>query len=365
MGGRAKRLLTAGLAALMAATVLSATAELYLRRRPLARASGPALRQDPLLGWDSIPAIAALDNTGQASVVYFVGDSFTHDRQWPRVAQHEAARQGVRFDGYSLGVSGFGTTQEWLKIERDFDRHRPWLVVVQLFAWNDLRDNWRYPSIAYGVETSSRPYLIPGAGGYRLLPARSSTPLRWLEATEVWRRVFFRATLRADDVAARIAVDRLAQWRVPLTVHYTETATWEPFYRTDRADTPYVREALAVTREALRRLSAFLASHGSRLAVVGLDNPFTVDDDVAAAWIRPGIPFDPDLPLKEIERLSREDGWRFESARPALLEARGRTKRKVYNPPAGDLSGHLEPAGEDAVGAVAAKLIVELAATSP
>jgi hypothetical protein len=323
------------------------------------------LQPDPLLGWDSIPAIAALDNAGRPSVVYFVGDSFTQDRQWPRVAQREAARKGVRFDGYSLGVSGFGTTQEWLKIERDFDRHRPWLVVVQLFAWNDLRDNWRYPSIAYAPETSRRPYLVPDGEGYRLLPARASAPLRWLEATALWRQVFFRASLRADDLAARIDVDRLAQWRVPLAVHYTETATWEPFYRTDRVGTPYVREALNVTREALRRLSAFLTSRSARLAVVGLDNPFTVDDDVAAAWIRPGIPFDPDLPLKEIEKFSREDGVRFESARPALLDLRRRTKSKVYNPPAGELSGHLEPAGEDAFGAVAATLIVELAAASP
>jgi hypothetical protein len=61
----------------------------------------------------------------------------------------------------------------------------------------------------------------------------------------------------------------------------------------------------------------------------------------------------------------REDGIPFESARPALLEAQRRTRRKVYNPPAGELSGHLEPAGEEAFGEVAASMIVSLQASPP
>jgi len=230
-----------------------------------------------------------------------------------------------------------------------------------LFAWNDLRDNWRYPRIAYSPDTSERPYLVPDASGYRLMPVVDrSRPARWLAETAMWQRFLFRATLRLDDGAAKLDVDRLASWRLALPVHYTEPSTWEPFYRRDAYERPYVRDAVAVTREAFRRMATFLAARGARLIVIGLDNPFTVDDDVATAWIRPGIPFDPDLLLRELAERLRQDGVPFESARPALLDARRRTGRKVYNPPAGDLSGHLEPAGEEAFGEVAARMIVGL-----
>ncbi len=361
MASLTKRLLAAGFAAVATITVASLSAELYLRRHPLPSVPVRGLQSDPLLGWDSIPRIVPLDNAGRARVVYFVGDSFTQDRRWPFIAQREAEKQGVAFDGYSLGVSGFGTTQEWLKTERDFEFYRPQLVVVQLFAWNDLRDNWSYPPIAYSPDASNRPYLVPTASGFRLAPAVSAArPMRWLIDSALWRQVLFRATLRIDDTAARAGIDRLADWHLALPVHYTEPATWEPFYRRDGYETAYVRGAFAVTREAFRRLSTFLSARGAKLIVIGLDNPFTVDEDVALAWIRPGTPFDPNLPLSRVAAFLREDGVPFESARPALLDARRRTGRKVYNPPAGELSGHLEPAGEEAFGTVAARMIVSL-----
>jgi len=352
------------LALAIATTFVALSVEVYLRRHPLP-ASVATLQADPVLGWDSIPRIVPLDNTGRPRVVYFIGDSFTQDRQWPAIAQRAAARRGVAFDAYALGVSGFGTTQEWLKLERDFDLHHPQIVVAQLFAWNDLRDNWRYPPIAYGAATSDRPYLVPVSSGYKLLSAGNARPIQWLAETSLWQRIFFRVTLRLDDSAARLDVDRLADWRLALPVHYTEPATWEPFYRIDACERPYVRGAMAVTREAFRRMRSFLSARGAKLIVIGLDNPFTVDDDVANAWIRPGIPFDPDLPLRQLATILREDGIPFESARPALLEVRRRTHRKVYNPPAGELSGHLEPAGEEALGEVAAATIVSLQALPP
>src|SRR5262249_24058568 len=154
-------------------------------------------RADPVLGWDSVPSIAPLDNAGRERVVYFIGDSFTQDRRWPLAAQREAAKRGNVFDGYDLGVTGFGTTQEWLKIEREFDRYHPQTVVVQFFAWNDFRDDWPYPAIAYSPTTYRRPYLLPEGGRFVLSPADApSAPVRWATDTELWRRIGFRAMLR-------------------------------------------------------------------------------------------------------------------------------------------------------------------------
>ena len=347
------------LGALLATVVALGVSEAVYHLSPQPDRAGN-LRPDAVLGWDSVPAMAPLDNANRPDVVYFIGDSFTQDRRWPSIAQAQARQLGLAVDGYALGVGGFGTTQEWLKIERDFDRHAPKAVVLQFFAWNDFRDNWPYPTIAYSPTASVRPYLVPGPAGYRL--ARTGPPaalVGWLTATEVWRRWMFRAVLRANDGAAWLAVDRVSSWRLPLSVHYTERSTWEPFYRPDDADRPYVRDAVAATVESFRRLATFLRDRHARLIVVGLDSPFTVDEDVAAAWVRPGMPFDADLPLRRLGDRLRDAGVVFVNVRPALVDAHRRSGRKIYNPPAGDLSGHLEPAGEDVFGAVAARALVD------
>ena len=343
----------------IAVAAATAGVEWYLRRI-VSSTRLSNVRPDATLGWDSVPSMVSIGNTGNRPAVYFAGDSFTQGKQWPAIAQRGAAARGVGIDGYVLGVVGFGTTQEWLKIERDFDRHRPRLVVLQLYAWNDLRDNWPYPAIAYSPTVLGRPYLVPDANGYHVVAARPSAwPLSALERTELWRSLGFRAALRLDDYVARVALDALARWRLPLSVDYSERATWEPFYRPTDADRTYVREAYGATREAFRRLDRFLRARGARLVVAGLDNPFTVDPDVADVWLRPDVSVDLGLPLRRIGELLREEGIPFVDARPALLAVRQRTGRKVYNPPAGALWSHLEPAGEEAFGSVVAEQIVD------
>jgi hypothetical protein len=354
-----RRLWIGCLSACLALTALAVASELYLRFHR-SRPTGSVLRADDQLGWDSLPAIVPLKNANRSRVVYFIGDSFTQDRQWPAVAQREAARYGLAFDGYVLGVSGYGTTQEWLKLEREFDRHRPQVVVLQFFAWNDFRDDWPYPAIAYGPETSRRPYLVPDGDRYTLIQERSRLALfRAASQTELWRQIGFRVILRLGDVAARLNIDGLVRWRLPLMVHYTERSTWEPFYRGDGGGA-YVHEAFGSTVEAFRRLDAFLKTRGSRLVVIGLDNPFTVDDEVARAWIAPGKPFDPDEPLKRLSDALRALGIPFVNARPLLIDLRRHIGSQVYDPPADNLSGHLQAAGDNLFGVIAAGALRDL-----
>jgi hypothetical protein len=352
----ALRLLVSVLALSIGAVAAFGVSETYFRccAPPL---TGPRnIHPDAQLGWDSDPAIAPLDNAGRATVVYFAGDSFTQDRSWPRIAQREAARLGVPLDGYSVGVSGYGTTQEWLKIEREYPAHRPALVVLQLFAWNDLRDNVAYPPIAYGPTVFDRPFLERAGSSYALVtPPPSSGPVSAITATRTWRRVLFKIAARADDGLARFDVDALARRRFRGPINYTERSTWEPFYRPDLSEGDYVQSAYGVTRESFRRLKRFLGDRGSRLLVLGLDNPFTVDDDVRSAWIRPGVPFDPGLPLARIAAMLHDEGIAFADARPTLLALARQTGKKVYNPPPGELSGHLEAEGEERFGTVAAQ----------
>jgi hypothetical protein len=348
-----------GIALVASCLIALSVVELALRTLlpPLPRVQ--RIVDDPLLGWDSEQSMVALNNRG-GQAVYFLGDSFTQDRRWPALTQEQAESLGVPFDGYVLGVSGYGTTQSALKLERDFDRHRPRLVLLLFFAWNDLRDNVARPAIFYSPTTRTRPYLVAHDGTVTFEPAARLSPATWiLYRTDVSRRFLLKAALRVSDRIARTDVDALARWHVPLLVNYTERGTWEPFYVKDRAN-HYVEDAYAATEAAFRRMRDFLAARGSQLAVIGIDNPFVVDDDVAQAWIRPELQFDADAPLRRVGEILGNMGVAFESATPALRDARTRFGKKMYNPPAGELSGHLEPEGEAVVAQLAARMAARL-----
>ena len=356
MSRRAVRALTVA-ASLFVALVLTELAMRVLLS-PLPRVQ--RIIDDPELGWDAVPAIAALENHGARHRVYFLGDSFTQDRRWPALTQQYAASSNVTFDGYTLGVSGYGTTQALVKLKRDFEHHRPQLVLLLFFAWNDLRDNVAYPSIFYSPTTRTRPYFVYERDGITLHPASPLSPAAWvLYRTDVSRRVLLKVLLRLSDRMARLDVDGLSRWQLPVAVNYTERATWEPFYLPG-PEGDYVRHAYAVTVETFRQMRRFLADRGAQLGVIGIDNPFVVDADVAERWIRPGVTFDADRPLGRVAELLAAENIAFVSATPALRSAAKQLGKKMYNPPAGELSGHLEPEGEAVVAKLAADMAMRL-----
>jgi hypothetical protein len=177
------------------------------------------------LGWDSIPPVAALNNHGSGPAIYFVGDSFTHSAKWPEHAQTAASDRGIDFVGYNLGVSGYGVTQSFLKVQRHFDDHRPALVVLQTYPWNDLRDDYPYPSVFYSPERSRRPFFRLEAGQFRLHP---TPPEGWVSSllgrTEVYQRVLLRAYLRTTKILADRDIDRFSRHEMAAPLHYHERA---------------------------------------------------------------------------------------------------------------------------------------------
>src|SRR5271165_3739477 len=53
------------------------------------------LKPHPLYGWDSIPSVSPLHNSGHGLPVYFMGDSFTHTKLWPSLTQQLLQQKGL------------------------------------------------------------------------------------------------------------------------------------------------------------------------------------------------------------------------------------------------------------------------------
>lgn len=316
---------------------------------------------DGALGWDSVPAVAALPRNGQGGpVVVYLGDSFTQRAAWPDETQRFLAMQGIATEGFNLGVSGYGTTQEWLKLSAHADRLRPDAIVVLFFAWNDLRDNYPYPELYYGPQRTTRPYLLLADGDTRV------SPVGWISAvearllgSEAYLRVVNRARLSLNAAVFSRWPDLPSRLRWRARVYYEHPASWRPFYRVADAGRPYVAGAYATTVEAFRRIRALAQARRAALLVIGIDNSFTVDADDRDTFLTPHPELDPALPLARMARLLAAEGIAFINAQPDLAVLRHALGHDVYNGPPGGLAGHLGPEGDRLIGAVAARWLAE------
>lgn len=327
----------------------------------------PGLAPDSYLGWNSVPPVASLPlNSAPDSAphqgaphipaVAFVGDSFTDRKPWPAAAQRALNERGIAIDGFNLGVSGYGTTQELLKLEQHIKR-RPLQAIVTLFyAWNDLRDNYPYPELFYGPQRASRPYLVLNHGTVALAPVRWSS---WLQsrllASEVYLRVV-NPSLRTLDAAVVGRWPDLASslgWRA--AVYYEDPAGWHSFYRQDQAESAYVRGAYDTTLEGFRRMRELATANHAALLVIGIDNAFTVDADVRDHFITPHPELDPSLPLKRIGSLLQGEQIAFIDAQPELARLGRETGKPAYDGPRDGLAGHLQPEGYEVIGRIAAQ----------
>ena len=335
-----------------------AVLEVYFRvQYPKKHVDNPSIVLDYELGWEANPSVEPLKNSSSERVVYFIGDSFTDSRKWPLYTQEEAVLQGTIFDGYSLGVSGYGITQTYLKLQKHFADKKPDVVVLLLFAWNDMRDEYQYPSVFYNPERSTRPYFIKKKDSYILKKARSPSPLRH---SEVYVRIIQRALLRLSGMIAEYDVDFFVRWNMPLKLHYADPAAWKPFYRSHQQDSRYISEAYEVLEHSLVSLRDYVTEQGATFLVVGIDNAFTVDHDVYERHIDHPSTFDSDLPLRTLEQISKKNNIRFLNALGPLRMLQKTLGHKIYNGPPGNISGHLEEEGEREIAKLVARELTDI-----
>lgn len=359
-GRRVVAILGPALLAAMATVVSVVTIEVGLRlveRLGAPAPPPPTLRRDARVGWDSIPSAKPLGEGPDQ--ILFVGDSFTQSSNWPSQALDRVRASGrPTFGGWNLGVAGFGTTQEWLKT-RDWlsqSTVRPRAIVLLVFLWNDLRDNLATPSIYYNHQTRQRPYWVRNGGTWTL-----STPFFWpdffynAKLTERLVRLYDASDARRHQARK---VDGAALSGGELRLSYADPRSWDPLYRTQAQDLPYVSEAWLATEKALVEFRDLARGAGVPLAVLALDNGFTVDQDVLEQWVPQREGFDPLLPLARMDALTRKLGLDYTDLHPRLLARARAVGGKIYNGPPGNLSGHLEPHGDEEVARAAAEAVL-------
>jgi len=299
-------------------------------------------------GARSTASSGASDGARRPMRVIFTGDSFAHDKTWGDKTVTAMHERGISIVGFEAGVSGYGTTQTLMQLRRLLPELQPDAVVILFYGWNDLRDNWSFPAICYNPRMTLRPYL--DEQGVIHEPSSAAIALKQLE---LWKQVLepvldpWRVS-RARERLRDVGVDGLASARERVVLGYDAEESWRPFYDPAQQHGAFVSGAWNVTGKAFEAIRELCAERGVALLVVGIDNPFTVDKDVADRWLAP--PMQADEPLRRLASLLKELGVDFVDAVPALRAQRDRLGgAKQFDGDAGNIAGHLLPEAEAAL----------------
>jgi len=282
--------------------------------------------------------------------VLFMGDSFTHARTWADRTIAALRDRGMDAVGFEAGVSGYGTTQEFMLLSRLLPLLKPDVVVLQFYAWNDMRDNWAFPGVCYNPRMTLRPSMrIDG-----VIEEPSSF---WIgvRGFELWKQLLeptldpFRVS-RASSLVTEVGLDGIAAQRLSTTMDYHLEESWAPFYRPSQQQGAFVNGAWQITAVALESIRDLCAASNTPLVVIALDNPFTLDVDVAEQSLKgdstQGSDWDADLPLRRLAAVLGELGVPLIDLTPHLRKRRDHLGGvKLFD--GQGLSGHLLPESEE------------------
>lgn len=325
-----------------------------------------SLVRDKELGWDSIPPVNRFAETTGPNIAY-IGDSFTHfvpskdedkPSKWPEFARKFLKNNNKFTQGETLGVSGYGTLQATLKLKEHIKDLKPEIVVLLFFAWNDIRDNFDTPGIFYNLETRYRPYFVSAESAKIYQPMFLPD---FIIGSEIYRRMIIAKQEKiTDEQLAKDGINYFTDNKIKTVLSYTHPLTWKPFYNTSQQDSSYVSSAWKATENSLKLLKEITDNSNSKLLVLGIDNALTVDEDVRNEWLPENENIDLELPLKKLGNITKNLSIEYINCLPDLRKLRESLGKKVYNGPAGNLSGHLEPEGDEVVGLLAGKKILEM-----
>jgi len=117
--------------------------------------------------------------SAEAFRILLLGDSFAASLQVPRrehfasrsaILLDERATPGRRIEILNAGVDGYGTGQELLLLRDKAPRHKPDIVLLQMFIQNDVTDNFHAAGNQnhYLANRCGRPYFQEVGGGVEL-----------------------------------------------------------------------------------------------------------------------------------------------------------------------------------------------------
>lgn len=326
---------------LISAFAALAALEVAVRLLGLDASAEDALRWHPRFGWTLNPANRSRDGVGDRGFrhppvpiekpagvrrLVILGDSFSQGTAYPYRATFAGLLGewlGERWQVINLGVSGWGTAQQYLALRELGTAYQPDAVVLQTLPFNDLCNNALALAHLCDTEDAYRPYFVierpvRDGGGLRLTweqpwraRLRRSALFRLLE-----RRV--PALAPPAPAAAGDSEDTEARSRAIVEFHRRHAEAAGVEHRVglytllpDERQPPAIEEAWAVTERLVGEIAALTDAAGVPLIAMAIPYADSFDPDWRRRAGRPGhwprspqrLDLDPALGTARMERL--------------------------------------------------------------
>ncbi len=283
----------------------------------------------------------SLDKPPDVRRALVIGDSFTaamevnlEDTFSRRLERILNARTTERWEVINLGVSDFGTAQEWLALEHLGMDYQPDVVIHQIFPLNDICNNGvDLAGLCKSTKDPYRPYFVEARGGLKLTSAQPMRNFlrRNLLIYRLGESAYARIAPRKELIDEDEYIQLLEEAGLPGLSPLLQT-----FVEDDRQIEPTVR-AWRVTELLVERIVARCRERGA--AYVGVVIPFTAR--VGAVWDRfaaaqPSPPMVRDYPERRLGRLFENLSITSVMMRPVFED-----NTRLFFP---DRGGHLNPA---------------------
>jgi len=244
--------------------------------------------------------------------IVVLGDSFTEgiqvrlDKVFPSVLERQLNAEGnIRYEVLNLGITSFGTDQEYLALQHYGLRYDPDLVVLAFFTGNDIRENSYAINIGAVVPPNcspGKPYFVLKNGDLVLRPLcpvssalepsspasaeTTGTGLARRRLRESMAKFFPNIYYTAKDAVAstpwledlfrkaglKTSSQEAAGGTEAQDKIMTRVLLNQQVYAVDQA--PEWRDAWQVTRQLVRRMSEDLRQRNIRFLVVIIPNEF-------------------------------------------------------------------------------------------
>lgn len=299
--------------------------------------------------------------------IVFLGDSYVEARQVAmedtvvKQLERRLLRHG-RFEVLNLGMNGFSTTQEYLRLREFGMRFEPDMVLFAFQSGNDVRDN--HPALA---TSTARPFHLLQADGSLMLDLsfRDAGGIRgWLQSGEA--RMWRGAGWIADHVrlAGLFSEAMRRGFRPPRPTGSTPiggidsnyTGDWEVY---DPAPTGAWAEAWTVTEKVLLLTRDLCEERGVIFATVLVTNAPQASDAARRAFTTKFPNLDLDYADQRLSAYLTDHGMAVLTLAPAFMDYHRRTGAQLHGFPPHLGEGHWNETGHHVAAECIERFLVE------
>lgn len=326
---------------LMSALATLAVLEIAVRLLGLHVSPHDALRYHPRLGWTLNPENRSRGGVNELGFrhppvppakppgirrLVILGDSFAQGTAYPYratfaglLAEWLDAGTGERWQVINLGISGWGTGQQYLALRELGIAYQPDAVVLQTLPFNDVCNNALALAHACDTEDTYRPYFVLDEGG----SLRRTWDQPWrarLRSSALFRLLERRVPALGPPAPAPVpaGAERLAHAQALMELHRRHAEAAGLDHRVglytllpEDLQPPAMQEAWAVTERLLDGIAGLIGA--ADVPLIGAAVPFADALDPGwleragqpGAWPRgpEGAPLDAAIGTERMERL--------------------------------------------------------------